>query len=192
MSKLTVALMGNQNCGKTTLFNVLTGSNQYVGNWPGVTVDRVEGLSLEKDWKIIDLPGLYSLSPYSPEEIVTRDFLVSSECDVFLNVVDGSHLERALSLSIELLTFNKPMVIAVNMMDIVKSQGIQIDLDKLSNALGVEVIDISASNKEGFEKLYKAVENAKAPLDRQILSDDVFALITKVEDKVSEHVSYEG
>lgn len=192
MSKLTVALMGNQNCGKTTLFNVLTGSNQYVGNWPGVTVDRVEGLSLEKDWKIIDLPGLYSLSPYSPEEIVTRDFLVSSECDVFLNVVDGSHLERALSLSIELLTFNKPMVIAVNMMDIVKSQGIQIDLDKLSNALGVEVVDISASNKEGFEKLYKAVENAKAPLDRQILSDDVFALITKVEDKVSEHVSYEG
>ena len=192
MSKLTVALMGNQNCGKTTLFNVLTGLNQYVGNWPGVTVDRVEGLSLEKDWKIIDLPGLYSLSPYSPEEIVTRDFLVSSECDVFLNVVDGSHLERALSLSIELLTFNKPMVIAVNMMDIVKSQGIQIDLDKLSNALGVEVVDISASNKEGFEKLYKAVENAKAPLDRQILSDDVFALITKVEDKVSEHVSYEG
>lgn len=134
MARITVALMGNQNCGKTTLFNALTKSRQYVGNWPGVTVDKVVGKSQEYDWKVVDLPGLYSLSAYSPEEIVTRDYLVKGEYDVILNVIDGSHLERSLSLTLELLTFNKPMVVAINMMDVVKKKGISISIEKLKQS----------------------------------------------------------
>ena len=165
MARITVALMGNQNCGKTTLFNALTKSRQYVGNWPGVTVDKVVGKSQEYDWKVVDLPGLYSLSAYSPEEIVTRDYLVKGEYDVILNVIDGAHLERSLSLTLELLTFNKPMVVAINMMDVVKKKGISISIEKLKQSLGVEVIDISAASKQGFDTLQKAVDEAKAPQD---------------------------
>ncbi|MDY6466560.1 MAG: FeoB small GTPase domain-containing protein, partial [Succinivibrio dextrinosolvens] len=131
MSQKTIALLGNQNCGKTTLFNVLTGSNQYVGNWPGVTVDKVIGKISSKDWDVVDLPGLYSLSPYSPEEIVSRNYLLTDDYDVILNIVDASHLERSLSLTLELAAFGKPMVVALNMIDVMEKSGIKIDVDKL-------------------------------------------------------------
>ena len=153
MTKKTIALLGNQNCGKSTLFNVLTGANQYVGNWPGVTVDKVIGKISAKDWDVVDLPGLYSLSPYSPEEVVSREFLLSDDYDVILNIVDASHLERSLSLTLELAAFGKPMVVALNMMDIVKASGMTIDVAKLEEGLGVKVVDISASNKQGIDKV---------------------------------------
>ena len=191
MSKLTVALMGNQNCGKTTLFNALTGANQYVGNWPGVTVDRVVGKATDYDWNVIDLPGLYALSPYSPEEQVTRNYLIDSNYDVILNLVDGSHLDRSLSLTLELLSFNKPMVVAVNMIDVVEKEGIKLDLDKLSNLLGVEVVDISASDKKGFDDLKDAVNRAQKPKLRAIFNEEIKDAITKASALV-ENVKDQG
>lgn len=163
MTEKRFALVGNQNCGKTTLFNALTGSNQYVGNWPGVTVDQVIGKMSSKDWDIIDLPGLYSLSPYSAEEIVSRNFLLSDDYDVILNVVDASHLERSLSLTFECLPMNKPMVIALNMIDILTARNINIDFDKLSEQIGVKVVPISAANKQGLDKLIQALSDAQLP-----------------------------
>ncbi len=163
MTEKRFALVGNQNCGKTTLFNALTGSNQYVGNWPGVTVDQVIGKMSSKDWDIVDLPGLYSLSPYSAEEVVSRNFLLSDDYDVILNVVDASHLERSLSLTYECLPMNKPMVIALNMIDILTARDIKIDFDKLSEQIGVKVVPISAANKQGLEELVKAMSEASLP-----------------------------
>ncbi len=163
MTEKRFALVGNQNCGKTTLFNLLTLSNQYVGNWPGVTVDQVIGKMTQKDWDIIDLPGLYSLSPYSAEEVVSRNFLLSDNYDVILNVVDASHLERSLSLTYEVIPMGKPMVIALNMIDVLDSHNIKIDFEKLSREIGVKVVPISASSKKGIDDLLKAMEEAKAP-----------------------------
>jgi ferrous iron transport protein B len=161
MTEKTIALIGNQNCGKTTLFNALTGANQYVGNWPGVTVDQVIGKISKRDWDVVDLPGLYSLSPYSAEEIVSRNFLLSDDYDVVLNVVDANHLERSLSLTLEILPMGKPMVIALNMCDLLKDKGIEIDAEKLSAELGVKVVPISASRGIGIDKLLEAVAEAR-------------------------------
>ncbi|HAH70706.1 MAG TPA: hypothetical protein DCL74_02940 [Succinivibrionaceae bacterium] len=140
MTEKTIALIGNQNCGKTTLFNALTGANQYVGNWPGVTVDQVIGKISKRDWDVVDLPGLYSLSPYSAEEIVSRNFLLSDDYDVIVNVVDATHLERSLSLTLEILPMGRPVVVALNMTDLLKDEGISIDAKALSAELGVPVI----------------------------------------------------
>ncbi|MCK0535479.1 MULTISPECIES: ferrous iron transport protein B [unclassified Anaerobiospirillum] len=159
MSK-TIALIGNQNCGKTTLFNCLTGSNQYVGNWPGVTLDKSTGFISSRNIKVADLPGLYSLSPYSPEEIVSRDFLLSGDYDVIVNIVDATHLERSLSLTCELLSFKRPMVIAINMMDLARKENITINTSALSERFGVPVVAISAAHEEGLDDLFAAVENA--------------------------------
>ena len=161
MSNKTIALVGNQNCGKTTLFNMLTGSNQYVGNWPGVTVDQVIGKLSDRDWDIVDLPGLYSLSPYSAEEIVSRDFLMSDEYDVVLNVVDATHLDRSLSLTLEVAPMGRPMVIALNMTDLLKKNRTDIDIRKMSELLGVEVIPVSGISGEGLSELKSAIERAK-------------------------------
>ncbi len=162
MTEKTIALIGNQNCGKTTLFNALTGANQYVGNWPGVTVDQVIGKISKRDWDVVDLPGLYSLSPYSAEEIVSRNFLLSDGYDVVLNVVDATHLERSLSLTLEIVPMGRPMVVALNMCDLLKDKGIEIDAQKLSDELGIKVVPISASTGEGLDKLLDAIESAKA------------------------------
>ncbi|MCK0527328.1 ferrous iron transport protein B [Anaerobiospirillum sp. NML120449] len=159
MSK-TIALIGNQNCGKTTLFNCLTGSNQYVGNWPGVTLDKSTGFISSRNIKVADLPGLYSLSPYSPEEIVSRDFLLSGDYDVIVNIVDATHLERSLSLTCELLSFKRPMVIAINMMDLARKENITINTSALSERFGVPVVAISAAHEEGLDDLFAAVEKA--------------------------------
>lgn len=162
MSK-TIALIGNQNCGKTTLFNCITGSNQYVGNWPGVTLDKVAGFVSSQNLKVVDLPGLYSLSPYSPEEIVSRNFLIDGDYDVIVNLVDATHLERSLSLTCEVMTFKRPMVIALNMMDKAEKSSIKIDTAAMSKRFGVPVVAISAANNFGIDKLFEAIENASVP-----------------------------
>ena len=145
-----IALAGNPNCGKTSLFNILTGSNQYVGNWPGVTVEKKEGaLKGHSDVIIQDLPGIYSLSPYSPEEVVTRQYLVNEHPDAILNIIDGTNIERNLYLTTQLLDLGHPVVIAVNMMDLVRKNGDNIDVEKLGKALGCPVVEISALKTEG-------------------------------------------
>ena len=147
---IKIALAGNPNSGKTTLFNYLTGSNQYVGNWPGVTVEKKEGkLRGHSDVTIQDLPGIYSLSPYSPEEVVTRTYLVNEHPDAILNIVDGTNIERNLYLTTQLIELGYPVVVAVNMIDLVRKNGDTIDLDKLSKALGCACVEISALKGEG-------------------------------------------
>lgn len=160
---IKIALAGNPNSGKTTLFNYLTGSNQYVGNWPGVTVEKKEGiLKTHSDVTIQDLPGIYSLSPYSPEEVVTRTYLVNEHPDAILNIVDGTNIERNLYLTTQLIELGYPVVAAVNMIDLVRKNGDAIDLEKLSKALGCVCVEISALKGEGgMEAAEKAVELAK-------------------------------
>lgn len=161
---IKIALAGNPNCGKTLLFNVLTGSNQYVGNWPGVTVEKKEGkLKGESDVVIQDLPGIYSLSPYSPEEVVSRKYLVEEHPDAILNIIDGTNIERNLYLTTQLIELGHPVVVAVNMMDLVRKNGDSIDTKKLGEMLHCEVIEISALKGEGcFEAAKKAVMHAKS------------------------------
>ena len=161
--ELKIALAGNPNCGKTTLFNALTGSNQYVGNWPGVTVEKKEGrLKGHKDVVIQDLPGIYSLSPYTLEEVVARNYLVNDKPDAILNIVDGTNIERNLYLTTQLIELGLPVVVAVNMIDLVRKNGDQIDLNKLGDALGCTVVSMSALKGEGgLEAAEKAVALAK-------------------------------
>jgi len=156
--KYLLALAGNQNCGKTTLFNCLTGSNQHVGNFPGVTVEKKEGTILKhKDTVLVDLPGIYSLSPYTAEEVVTRDFILKEHPHAIINIVDATNLERNLYLTLQLMELNIPMVIALNMMDEVRSSGNSIKVKELSNHLGIPIIPISASKNEGIADLMDAV-----------------------------------
>ena len=160
---IKIALAGNPNCGKTTLFNALTGSNQYVGNWPGVTVEKKEGrLKGHKDVIIQDLPGIYSLSPYTLEEVVARNYLVKEKPDVVLNILDGTNIERNLYLTTQLIELGIPVVIAVNMIDLVRKNGDKIDIKKLSSELGCPSVEISALKGEGaMEAAEKAIEKAK-------------------------------
>lgn len=152
------ALVGNQNCGKTTLFNALTGSNQHVGNFPGVTVDRKMGeIKGEKNCSVVDLPGIYSLRPYTQEEIVSRDFILKQRPDAIINIVDATNIERNLYLTLQLLELKVPMVIALNMMDEVRANGGTVNIDKMSESLGVPVVPISASKGEGVSELRKRV-----------------------------------
>lgn len=153
-----IALAGNPNCGKTTLFNQLTGSNQYVGNWAGVTVEQksgfvtIDGQTVE----VIDLPGIYSLSTYTMEENIARDYIESDEPSVIVNIIDASHLERNLFLTLQLIEMNKPMVAALNMMDVLESRGDVLDLPTLSAELGIPVIPITASKGIGLQELLRA------------------------------------
>ena len=151
---LTFALAGNQNCGKTTLFNQLTGSNQHVGNFPGVTVDRKDGvIRNHKEATVTDLPGIYSLSPYSNEEIVTRDFILSEHPSGIINIVDASNIERNLYLTMQLMELDTPMVLALNMMDEVRANGGTIMVNQLEEMLGIPVVPISAAKNEGIDEL---------------------------------------
>ncbi len=147
------ALIGNQNCGKTTLFNQLTGSNQHVGNFPGVTVEKKEGRIRRTDSTVVDLPGIYSLSPYTAEEVVTRDFLLKEKPDGIINIVDATNIERNLYLTLQLMELQLPMVLALNMMDEVTSSGGSIDVQRLAQDLGIPVVPISASKNEGISEL---------------------------------------
>lgn len=161
---MSIALAGNPNCGKTSIFNNLTGSSQYVGNWPGVTVEKKEGkLKQHKDTLLVDLPGIYSLSPYTLEEVVTRNFLIDEKPDMIINIIDASNLERNLYLTTQLMEVGVPIVIALNMIDIVQKNGNEINAEKLSQELGVPVIATSAVKGTGLKELVaKAVEMTKA------------------------------
>ena len=184
-----IALAGNPNCGKTTLFNALTGSNQFVGNWPGVTVEKKEGkLKGHKDVVIMDLPGIYSLSPYTLEEVVARNYLIAERPDVILNIVDGTNIERNLYLSTQLMELGIPVIMAVNMMDVVEKSGEKIHTDKLSKKLGCEVVEISALKgtgiKEAAEKAVKLAESRKAAVVAHEFSKEAEDIIAEVEGKI--------
>lgn len=168
MSK-TLALVGNPNSGKTTLFNNLTGSKQYVGNWPGVTVERKGGKLKKHDgFQVMDLPGIYSLSPYSPEEVITRNYLLEEQPDVIVNIIDGSNLERNLYLTMQLLEMGCKVVVALNMMDLVRANGDVLDVELLSKELGCPVVPITATSGEGVEQLVeRAVRIAEQQCDFQ-------------------------
>ena len=190
-----IALAGNPNSGKTTLFNALTGSNQYVGNWPGVTIEKKEGrLRSDKyrDVTVVDLPGIYSLSPYTLEEVVARNYLVDGNPDAIINIVDGSNLERNLYLTTQLAELGIPMVVAVNMMDVVEKRGDSINLKKLSEKLGCPVMGISALKRTGItEAAEKAVElaTAKVPMvPRHRFSDTVEKAISAIEDILGDRI----
>ena len=184
-----IALAGNPNCGKTTLFNALTGSNQFVGNWPGVTVEKKEGkLKGHKDVTIMDLPGIYSLSPYTLEEVVARNYLITERPDAILNMVDGTNIERNLYLSTQLMELGIPVIMAVNMIDLVEKNGDQIHIDKLGKKLGCEVVEISALKGNGIQKAAeKAVtlaiqKKSSAPVHE--FAPEVETIIQSVEDKI--------
>ena len=186
----TIALAGNPNCGKTTLFNALTGSNQFVGNWPGVTVEKKEGkLKGHKDVTITDLPGIYSLSPYTLEEVVARNYLINERPDAILNIVDGTNIERNLYLSTQLMELGIPVIMAVNMMDIVEKNGDKIHIDKLAKSLGCEVVEISALKGTGVQKAAeKAVviaekKNRNIPVHK--FASEVEEVLESVEEKLS-------
>ncbi len=189
-----IALAGNPNCGKTTLFNALTGSNQFVGNWPGVTVEKKEGkLKNHKDVTIMDLPGIYSLSPYTLEEVVARNYLISERPDAIINIVDGTNIERNLYLSTQIMELGIPVIMAVNMMDIVEKNGDEIHIEKLGQKLGCEVVRISALKGTGIkEAAEKAValaqkKNAAAPVHE--FAADVEAAIKAVEGKIGNEIA---
>lgn len=159
MPTKTIALIGNQNCGKTTLFNALTGSNQHVGNFPGVTVEQKSGtIKKHPSIKLVDLPGIYSLTPYTMEEIVSTDFLIKEKPSMIINIIDATSIERNLYLTMQLLELNIPMILALNMMDEVISSGNSIDVEGLQQVLGIRVIPLSASKNEGIEELIEAIE----------------------------------
>ena len=186
---IKIALAGNPNSGKTTLFNGLTGSNQFVGNWPGVTVEKKEGkLKGHKDVTITDLPGIYSLSPYTLEEVVARNYLINEKPDVILNIVDGTNIERNLYLSTQLIELGIPVVMAVNMIDIMEKSGDKISIKDLKESLGCEVVEISALKGKGIkEAANKAVELAKKPNHEIVHKFDkkVEDAIEKVEEKIA-------
>ena len=187
---ITIALAGNPNCGKTTMFNHLTGSNQFVGNWPGVTVEKKEGrLKGHKDVIVTDLPGIYSLSPYTLEEVVSRNYLLESKPDAILNLVDGSNIERNLYLTTQLQEMGIPMVIALNMMDVVRRSGDQIHVAKLSKMLGLPVKETTAIQGEGSleaaEQAIMLVRSGNTPATPRIFSPDVEESLERIQDLVS-------
>ena len=187
---IKIALAGNPNCGKTTLFNALTGSNQFVGNWPGVTVEKKEGkLKGHKDVTIMDLPVIYSLSPYTLEEVVARNYLINEMPDAIINIVDGTNLERNLYLSTQIMELGIPVVMAINMMDLVQKSGNKIHIDKLSKKLGCEVVEISALKGTGImkaaEKAISAAQSKKKTIPVHEFAQDVEDAIKSVENKLT-------
>lgn len=171
---INVALIGNPNTGKTTVFNKLTGSNQYVGNWPGVTIDKKHGF-LKEDIKITDLPGIYAMDTFSNEEIIAKEFLKDDKVNVIVNVVDGTNLERNLYLTTQLMEFNKPIILLLNMMDITQKRGINIDVEKLEKQLNVRVIKVSAKQNKGFENIEKEIrdlENKKVKYNLKFKNEE--------------------
>ncbi len=189
---MILALAGNQNCGKTTLFNQLTGSNQHVGNFPGVTVDRKSGeIRGHKNCEVVDLPGIYSIRPYTNEEIVARDFLIDEKPDAIINIADATNIERNLYLTLQMLEMNIPMVLALNMMDEVRSNGGTIDVKGLSERLGIPVLPISAAKNEGIDELVSKVieyaEKKKKPKRLDFCHGAVHRCIHAVSHMIEDH-----
>lgn len=183
----TIALIGNPNCGKTTLFNVLTGSSQYVGNWPGVTVEKKSGKLLHTNQaiEIVDLPGIYSLSTYSLEEVISREFIESDETDLIINIIDASNLERNLFLTLQLMEIGKPMILVLNMMDMVKQRGDVLDVDKLKKILGVPMVEVIASKELGIDTLIQNLEkNTPKPQSIKYYRPHIQVLIDQLQESL--------
>lgn len=175
---MKIALVGNQNCGKTFLFNVLTGANQKIGNWPGVTIERKSGVIKGTNHELVDLPGIYSMSPYSEEEKISRDFILSNEADLIINVIDATCIERSLYLTTQLLETDNKVVVALNMCDLLEKKGIKIDEEKLSKELNVKVVKVSALKGTGIDKLKEAIDS-EIPVSTHCTFDD------KIEKNIS-------
>ena len=195
---IKIALAGNPNCGKTTMFNALTGANQYVGNWPGVTVEKKEGKLKGKRGKgedviVTDLPGIYSLSPYTLEEVVSRDYLLKDDPDVIVNLVDATNIERNLYLTTQMIETGIPVVIALNMADLLAKRGIKIDIERLSMLLDCPIVETSALKGEGLDKLIdEAIKTAKkssADLPKEVFSKEMEAAIADVKDVLPESIT---
>jgi ferrous iron transport protein B len=194
---IKIGLAGNPNCGKTTMFNELTGSSQYVGNWPGVTVEKKGGkLKGHKDVEIVDLPGVYSLSPYTLEEVVTRNFMLNDKPDAVINIIDASNIERNLYLTTQILELGIPTVIALNMMDIVQKNGHKIDINKLSKTLGCPVVETSALKGEGIklaaEKAIEVANSKNKPKFALQYSKEANEAFEKIEEIITKNISIEG
>lgn len=190
---MRVALVGNPNCGKTTLFNALTGANQYVGNWPGVTVEKKSGkLKADKSIEITDLPGIYSLSPYTLEEVIARDFLIKEHPDAILNIVDGTNLERNLYLSTQLLEMGIPVVVAVNMMDVVRKRGDQINITALEEKLSCPVVEISALKNEGIDQVVNCLKTIPSTvgIEAMAYSREVENALTEIIERFEGSLEY--
>ncbi len=188
---IQVALAGNPNCGKTTLFNGLTGATQYVGNWPGVTVEKKEGkYKADKDIKITDLPGIYSLSPYTLEEVVSREFLLKGDVDVVLNIIDGSNLERNLFLTTQILELGIPTVVAINMLDVIEKRNDSIDYKKLSEELGCPVVPISALKNTGIDTMMAEIKKVagSSVTAKNIYTGEVKSTIETIESSIPSSV----
>jgi ferrous iron transport protein B len=191
MSK-TIALVGNPNCGKSTLFNILTGSNQYVGNWPGVTVEKKLGYlkKNKQEYTIVDLPGIYSLSTSTLEEVITREYIESDEVDLIVNIVDASNLERNLFLTLQLMEIGKPMIVALNMMDVLRAHKDELDIDHLSEHLGLERIEIVAAKELGIDSLILSIQADHQPIKQlSFYRPKIQKLITKVKASLKLDVS---
>ena len=194
---MNFALIGNPNCGKTTLFNQLTGSKQHVGNFPGVTVDKKEGrIRRQEDVSVVDLPGIYSLSPYTAEEIVTRDFLIKKKPDGIINIVDATNIERNLYLTLQLLDLEIPMIVALNMMDVVTANGGKIDVKGMGERLGIPIIPISASKNQGVDDLISRavglVNDRQRPKKRDFCTGDVHRAIHSIAHLIEEEAKEGG
>ena len=191
-----IALAGNPNCGKTTLFNALTGANQFVGNWPGVTVEKKEGkLKGHRDVVIMDLPGIYSLSPYTLEEVVARNYLITERPDAIINIVDGTNLERNLYLSTQIMELGIPVLMAVNMMDLVNKNGDKIDMGQLSGQLGCQVVEISALKgtgvKEAAEKAVRLAQGKKISAAVHTFDPKLETVLKEIETQLSSEIPEE-
>ncbi len=190
--KKTIALVGNPNCGKSTVFNILTGSNQYVGNWPGVTVEKKSGhiRKSKMDLSVVDLPGIYSLATSTLEEVITREFIESDEVDLIVNIVDASNLERNLFLTLQLMEIGKPMIVALNMMDVLRAHKDELNIEHLSQHLGIEMIEIVASKEQGISELIQAMEKDYLPIQiLPIYRPKIQKLINKVKEGLQIKVS---
>ena len=191
MSK-TIALVGNPNCGKSTLFNILTGSNQYVGNWPGVTVEKKLGLIKKNKMEltVVDLPGIYSLSTSTLEEVITREYIESDEVDLIVNIVDASNLERNLFLTLQLMEIGKPMIVALNMMDVLRAHKDELDIDHLAQHLGLEMIEIVAAKEQGINLLIASIQKEhSAAHSVSFYRPKIQKLINKVKDALKLEIS---
>jgi len=181
---MKIALVGNQNCGKTTLFNLLTGMNQKIGNWPGVTIEKKSGMIKESDHELIDLPGLYSLNAYSEEEKISRDFILNNEADLIINVIDVTSIERSLYLTTQLMEVDVPLVVVLNMADLLDKKGIKVDVSRLEDELGVRVIKVSALKNIGIKELKESFHDVRM-VKKKIFDEFIEKFISRLESDVS-------